>query len=517
MAVVEINCPHCGAKQKVATKRLKESCVCMHCNQVIDDVYLYKVAPPPPKLKTALRGRIVSEFGTTQLADLEAESEVYTRGDTGGFKKGDTRVIDRISMEVYDPHGHTRTQILETVSTATKTYVIAGLLLAGLAVGAWYVGSRLLKSGNEPPGGAGPSDPALRTSRYEQGQIEVEWRVKVDSSGQEVIHGPWVEYHEGGSERCRGQYHEGERTGQWKWLHPNGNTAREGEFKEDLEEGLWLEYHADGSKSVDGKYRKGKREGQWVHYYHNATISVKGNYVAGVKEGDWPEWHPNKQKKTAGRYSNGLKEGLWRGWHDNAQPAFRQGWINGFEAGESVAWYRSGQQEYKGAFKDRERVGDWTWWYPSGVKQRQSSFVNGEQVGLWTEWHPNRQVKQRGKYEDGVRVGPWTEHTDDGDKIREVAYEKGRQISESLMYRDLEIERRVTSSPSGRPIREYSILKSIEGEQILHGPFKRYRENGSLAEAGDYLLGARNGIWRKYDSDGRVIDDVLYKHGIEQG
>ena len=103
----------------------------------------------------------------------------------------------------------------------------------------------------------------------------------------------------------------------------------------------------------------------------------------------------------------------------------------------------------------------------------------------------------------------------DGDKVGEIRYEQGKVINETRLYRGLKIERRVKSNADGRPLQEFSI-QQVEGEQIMHGPFRSYHDDGALAESGSYLRGARDGTWHKYDSDGKLIGEVLYKNGIEQ-
>src|SRR5919108_4567702 len=78
MAAVDITCPHCNRNQKVAEHRLKETVYCLLCQQLITDVYLYKVAPKQQELTIKLKGRIVSEFGTTKLDELKSKSDEYT-------------------------------------------------------------------------------------------------------------------------------------------------------------------------------------------------------------------------------------------------------------------------------------------------------------------------------------------------------------------------------------------------------------------------------------------------------
>lgn len=80
MARVEVICPHCKNLQQVPDKKLQDPWVCMICKGTIDDPFLHKKKSPPPKLSIPLHGKIISASGITNLSEIVATSEEYSKG-----------------------------------------------------------------------------------------------------------------------------------------------------------------------------------------------------------------------------------------------------------------------------------------------------------------------------------------------------------------------------------------------------------------------------------------------------
>ena len=80
MARTEVVCPYCGSIQNVPDKRLSEPWVCMKCRGTIDDPFLHKKKAAPPKLQIPLHGKIISASGITNLSEIVAASEDYSKG-----------------------------------------------------------------------------------------------------------------------------------------------------------------------------------------------------------------------------------------------------------------------------------------------------------------------------------------------------------------------------------------------------------------------------------------------------
>lgn len=80
MARIEVVCPFCRSLQTVPQKRLHDAWVCMKCRGTIEDPFLHKKKSPAPQLQIPLHGKIISASGITNLSEIVASSEEYSKG-----------------------------------------------------------------------------------------------------------------------------------------------------------------------------------------------------------------------------------------------------------------------------------------------------------------------------------------------------------------------------------------------------------------------------------------------------
>ena len=80
MANIEVVCPFCQRVQNVPEKRLQDKWVCLHCRGTIDDPFLHKKKSKIPQLAIPLHGKIISASGITNLSEIIATSEEYSKG-----------------------------------------------------------------------------------------------------------------------------------------------------------------------------------------------------------------------------------------------------------------------------------------------------------------------------------------------------------------------------------------------------------------------------------------------------
>lgn len=132
MARVEVTCPHCKGLQHVPDKRLHEPWVCMVCRGTIDDPFLNKKRSPPPKLAIPLHGKIISASGITNLSEIVATSEEYSKG----FDPSTVMIPQEFKLEAHlpppppPPKGGSNTLLL---------LVFALVIVSGLAAFVWFV------------------------------------------------------------------------------------------------------------------------------------------------------------------------------------------------------------------------------------------------------------------------------------------------------------------------------------------------------------------------------------------
>jgi antitoxin component YwqK of YwqJK toxin-antitoxin module len=514
MAAVDITCPHCNRNQKVAEHRLQESVYCLVCQQLITDVYLYKVAPKQQELTIKLKGRIVSEFGTTKLDELKSKSDEYT----SKFEPVDDEESDEVdkleeTTRLFDTGGYRALPERKKLSTAAKTYLIGGVVVAVLTACVTILGVTML-SDDAPATGeidATGTDGA-HVERYPSGAKKAEWRV-VSAGGVELIEGAWREWHEDGSDKTIGNYVHGEKVGVWRAWHANGQPALEAKYESGKETGPWIEWHANGRKAVEGAYISGSKHGEWRTWFKDGGYATIEAYDNGLPVGDWVSWHENDFEKLRGTYANGLREGRWVSFHDTGTEEQVENWKGGLLDGDSVAYHRNQRKSFEGRWVHGRREGPWTWWYSNGNQQRSGEFKEGLEEDLWQEWYPSGVLKLKGEFDKGRRIGQWQEFDEDGSLVCRRNHEDGTEVSQHWYFRGVEVARHAENFPNGNVRAEWSTITGADGIERRHGHERTYYSNGALAESGVWADGERDGRWRTFDEAGNTLSEELWSKG----
>ncbi|MCB9895456.1 MAG: hypothetical protein H6839_13495 [Planctomycetes bacterium] len=516
MAAVDITCPHCNRRQKVAEYRLKETVYCLMCQQLITDVYLYKVPPKEQELTIKLKGRIVSEFGTTKLDELKSKSDGYTgkfepvdeKEDSTqvGVLEDTNRLFESGSFQALPDH-HKR------LSTAAKTYLIGGIAMGALTIIVVIVGVTLLSSAGsskadiDTSGGDGS-----RVERWPNGNKKAEWHVS-RVGGEELPDGMWQEWHEDGTQKLVGQYVAGAQVGVWRSWHPNGRTQSESEYDNGKPTGTWTEWHSNGAKASLGKYVDGKKEGEWRTWYPNGAFASSETWSKGEPVGDWNTWYDDGKTKSHGLYLDGLRADRWVIYFDNGVEERSEVWKEGILDGETFGNYRNRQRSFEGTWSGGKRAGTWTWWHINGEKAKEGAFEDGLESGEWTEWHPTGGVKLVGSYAKGQRTGEWRETDEDGNLAAVRQYRNGTLTSEKHYFRGVEVQRRRETYTDGTIKGEWTVLVDVQGADMKHGYMRTYYPDGKVAEVGAYVKGEKDGPWRSFDEDGNIVALETYKEG----
>ncbi|WP_375757955.1 toxin-antitoxin system YwqK family antitoxin [Corallococcus exercitus] len=93
-------------------------------------------------------------------------------------------------------------------------------------------------------------------------QNESVYCIKPNSKpGEQVIHGPYVDFWANGQKQAEGQYLNGFRSGRWTFWDANGVKTGETEFVAGDYHGTRVQYFANGKPKMIEQYRKGFRNG----------------------------------------------------------------------------------------------------------------------------------------------------------------------------------------------------------------------------------------------------------------
>lgn len=516
MAAVEITCPHCNRRQKVAEHRLTETVYCLMCQQLITDVYLHKVEPKQQELNIKLKGRLVSEFGTTKLEELKSKSDDYTGRFEPVEEKEDStqvRAIEETTIRFESGTYNALPPSHRKLSTAARTYLIGGVVMALLTTAAMITGVMLLddtqvkKDEIETIGAEGE-----RIERWPSGAVKAQWHA-ITVDGQEVPDGAWREWHEAGEDKTAGQYQAGKKVGAWRGWHVNHQLAFEGNYTDGKQTGTWTEWHANGRKASEGAYVAGQKHGEWRTWHATGGFESSSRFEHSQPVGAWVSWFEDGRVRNSGEYEDGRKVGRWIVYHDNGIEELSEYWEKGVLQGETYGNFRNRQQSFKGQWSNGLRNGEWIWWHTTGVQAKRGSYQDGLEQGEWTEWYDIDVLRLKGEYNKGMRVGEWQEFDEDGNLSARRTYKEGMLTRETFFFRSVQVQHRQEQYPDGSLSMEWTVTVADDGTEILHGYQRSYYRNGRLAELGAYVRGEKDGPWSTWDEVGNLLTKEVFQQG----
>lgn len=161
----------------------------------------------------------------------------------------------------------------------------------------------------KPDSRSGKSEVRTRSTKYENGVVEVQWTEKL-VDGKYVLDGPYSAYYSTGTPRQIGQYSDGLRSGMWAFHDANGNTEQEGEFFQGKKNGLWKYFYDTKELESQGEFKDGRREGEWRSWHKNAHVKTIEPYKGGLLHGKREEFFEDGSQYLLTEYQNGKKHGV---------------------------------------------------------------------------------------------------------------------------------------------------------------------------------------------------------------
>jgi uncharacterized protein len=296
-----------------------------------------------------------------------------------------------------------------------------------------------------------------------------------------LLHGPFEEYYPNGQLSVKGEHREGMKSGYWNWYLENGKPDMEGSFENDLQEGDWVYWYANGNKQYWGKYSAGRMNGLWSYQYWGGQKWKEGNYVHGQKNGRWTTWYESGKTLNTGSYENDLEEGEWLNYYENGKLKDKGHYTTGRMDGRWEGFYPSGLRSYTGEWAVKKEI--------PRAAERWVSFYN----------KPDSLKQQR---TGDVKTGTWSYWGENGAQERVETYNlNGDLHGVAMQY-----------GPAGKLESEG---KYKEGKP--HGPWTYYYPHGSVLRTCEYKDGRLDGPSVIYNERGRVIEEASYKENRLHG
>jgi len=144
--------------------------------------------------------------------------------------------------------------------------------------------------------------------------------------------------------------------------------------------------------------------------------------------------------------------------------------------------------------------GETKFYFPNGKLSSEGMMVKGKPDGYWKSYYENGQLKSEGNRVNFKLEGEWKFYADTGGLSSLYNYHEG--IKNGLQQ---------TFYPGGGIQSE-----EIDSMAVKNGPQKFYSEDGKLMKIIPFVNGVEHGISKEYNSSGTLITITTYRNGYFQ-
>ena len=396
-----------------------------------------------------------------------------------------------------------------------------------------------------------------RTSRYRYGK----WHF-YDKNGKIAAivnyennkkHGLYTSYHKNGKISSTGTYENGLPTDIEKVFFENGQLHKITAYKESKIQNILDFKNKRGKKISHGTLKEGNGTlktydlitGQFIKTYTaengilkdieiDTIATSEGNRIEKKYKNDdgeiekiikkldnsaesLHEYYVDGNLKESIYYVNDEKHGLHTQYNLDGTIFQQYHYVNGEKHGKYTAQcegYKAQYYAYEEGFYKKDTLDGIYRRYLQEKNKTDTSFVINEK----------RHLIQSGTYEMGVKTGTWKvfdleglviDETFFGDSLQNTRIEKefyeGSKQLKSIKTYDLNDEtiRVKTFYDNGQLSTSTNYIKQ-KGFSKKHGNYKSYYEDGQLHIEGDYKKDKKNGVWKKYNEGGHVVEEYTY-------
>ena len=173
-------------------------------------------------------------------------------------------------------------------------------------------------------------------------------------------------------------------------------------------QGKWVDFHDNGQMRYKGQFKNNEPVGEFLYYSEDGSLFAKNNHLKNhITESEI--YSPEGKVVAKGNYINKKKQDRWEYYsEEDGSLILVENYNNGYLVGKSVA-YLAGTQlvieetEYVNGVKH----GLYSRFYDNGVPMIEAYYNNDKLNGTYVHYYPNGNVKEEGLFKDGVKVGEW--------------------------------------------------------------------------------------------------------------
>jgi antitoxin component YwqK of YwqJK toxin-antitoxin module len=183
--------------------------------------------------------------------------------------------------------------------------------------------------------------------------------------------------------------------------------------------------------------------------------------------------------------------------------------------------YANGKIQAEGQFTDNRRSGLWKFYTTDDKVEQTGYFNNGRPDGAWKWYYENGSLLREEEYFQGKRDGACTEYSVTGEIIAQGQYSDGEKNGEWKYKAENfnEDGKYLTGLKDGLWKSYYTNGKLMFKGNFIQGnpdgPQSFYYEDGRIKEEQNFQMGIREKTWKKYDEEGIPVIVITYKNDVE--
>ena len=350
--------------------------------------------------------------------------------------------------------------------------------------------NRLFEATRLPAGTLPGQDYAIGL-RYGEDYATLQAAGDISKRGDPV--GDWWTFHDNGYIESQGKMSRlGFEDSTWRFYDSYGNLARKEDYRNGKLEGQGRVFYDNGALKIEANLSAGQLQGMERHYYRNGHLKAEYPYDNDKREGTCMEFHFDGGPKSIMNYEAGKREGLFASYYTNGQEKRTVYYKNDLAEGPVRAFNMQGTLMFEGNFNNGLPTGIWTYYDDWGELSKFVTYEYGIPHGITRTYDGFGRLKSEANYKGGHLDGRVYEFDTTGAIRLDALYERGRLL------------RYVVKDQAGNVLHE-------EADQKGTMPYENFDNWGRKKEAGVYINGMRERIWRTYYENGQVHTLTPYK------
>jgi uncharacterized protein len=274
-----------------------------------------------------------------------------------------------------------------------------------------------------------------------------------------------------------------------------------------------------------------KPNGYNVFHFDNGIVSSEGFMKNGKPEGIWKNYYESGKLKSEGKRNNHQLDSTWKFYSEKQFILLELNYRNGKRHGIQKMYYDSAKIRSVESYVDDKRDGVSRYFGPEGKLVREVPFKEGVEEGLAKEYDDEGTVIFISTYKNGFLVKQQEINRKDARGLKQGPWKFFYENSQQVKW-----EGTFKNNLKNGTFREYDINgKVIKTEEYLNGELvdmvsinnkgqsvkmevrREYYPNAQDRIVGTYKNGVPDGVFREYSMEGDVIGSKVYREGKVTG